>query len=161
MSAAALDPHELMRLAIDECRAGIAIGMSPFGSAIAIGGQVVGAAHNTVLRDFDITAHAEVNAIRQACRARGDIHLPGAVLATTCEPCPMCLAASHWARVEVIYYGATIDDAKAAGFNEMQLPAAEIARLGGSKIRLVAGVLAEQCRELFAQWRQRPDARVY
>ncbi|HEV7225290.1 MAG TPA: nucleoside deaminase [Pirellulales bacterium] len=156
-----IDPAALMQLAIDKCRHGIAAGQSPFGCAIALGDQVVAVAHNTVLATLDVTAHAEVNALRAACQRQFDIHLPGAIVATTCEPCPMCTAALHWARVERVYYGATIDDAKAAGFNEMQVPAAEIARLGGSSIQLSPGVLADECRQLFAAWKQTANPRTY
>jgi guanine deaminase len=156
-----MTPEDLMRLAIGKCRAGIEAGQSPFGCALERDGKLLAVAHNTVLATTDITAHAEVNALRLGCQAAGSIFLAGAVAATTCEPCPMCLAALHWARVETIYYGATIDDAKAAGFNEMQLPAAEIARLGGSKVRLVPGLLREECVALFAEWLTRADRVVY
>ena len=108
---AAMDPSELMRLAIEKCRQGIAAGQSPFGCAIARDGKLLSCSHNTVVLTTDITAHAEVNAIREACRAVGDIFLDGAIVATTCEPCPMCMAALHWARVDTVYYGATIADA--------------------------------------------------
>jgi guanine deaminase len=156
-----IEPAELMRQAIAKCRQGIAAGQSPFGCAVAIGDRVVAVAHNTVLLTLDVTAHAEVNALRVACKARGDIHLPGAIVATTCEPCPMCTAALHWARVDEVYYGATIADAQAAGFNEMQLPAAEIARMGRSQIKLLPGMLAEECRELFAEWKRTTNPRAY
>jgi tRNA(Arg) A34 adenosine deaminase TadA len=109
----------------------------------------------------DITAHAEVNAIREACRKIGDIFLDGAIVATTCEPCPMCMAALHWARVETVYYGATIGDADSAGFNELQLPAAELLRLGGSKLKLVANVLQKECCRLFDEWKANPQRVVY
>ena len=112
---APMDPAELMRLAIEKCRDGIAHGQSPFGCAIARDGEVLSCSHNTVVLTTDITAHAEVNAIREACRAVGDIFLTGAIVATTCEPCPMCMAALHWARVDTVYYGATIADADEAG----------------------------------------------
>ncbi|MCI0492548.1 MAG: nucleoside deaminase [Planctomycetes bacterium] len=150
-----------MQLAIAKCRQGLAAGQSPFGCAIARGNQVVACAHNRVLLTSDITAHAEMNAIREACQEVGNIFLDGAIVATTCEPCPMCMAALHWARVDTVYYGATIADADAAGFNELQLPAAELLRLGRSAIKLVPGVLAEECRGLFAQWQANPDRRVY
>lgn len=156
-----IEPAELMRMAIAKCREGIAAGQSPFGCAIALGDRVIAAAHNTVLATPDITAHAEINALRLGCRTAGEIHLAGAVVATTCEPCPMCTAALHWAQVGRVYYGATIDDAKAAGFNELQLPAAEIARLGGSKIELVSGLLAAECRALFDEWKKSPNPRTY
>lgn len=154
-------PEELMKLAVDKCREGIAFGQSPFGCAIARGDQILSVAHNTVLSTTDITAHAEVNAIREACREVADIFLERAIVATTCEPCPMCMAALHWARVESVYYGATIADADSAGFNELQLPASEILRQGGSSLKLIAGVLPDECRELFQVWNASPGARSY
>ena len=156
-----IDPAELMRLAVAKSRAGIATGESPFGCAIAVGDRVVAVAHNRVLSTTDITAHAEINALREACRETGDIHLPGAVVATTCEPCPMCAAALHWARVEHVYFGATIADAADAGFNEMPVPAAEIVRLGGSRYSLHSGLLADECRQLFAEWKRSANPRTY
>jgi len=156
-----MDPAELMQLAIDKCRQGLAAGQSPFGCAIARGDELLSCSHNTVVQTTDITAHAEVNAIREACRQLGGIFLEGAIVATTCEPCPMCMAALHWARVDTVYYGATIADAEVAGFNELQLPARELLRLGGSKLKLVAGVLSDSCRELFNEWNANPNKKVY
>jgi tRNA(Arg) A34 adenosine deaminase TadA len=148
-------------LAIEKCRQGLAAGQSPFGCAIARDGKLLSCSHNTVVLTTDITAHAEVNAIREACRAVGNIFLDGAIVATTCEPCPMCMAALHWARVDTVYYGATIADADKAGFNELQLPAAELLRLGGSKLRLVPKILPEECKKLFAEWNANPHRKVY
>ena len=149
-------------MAVEKCRLGIAQGESPFGCAIAVGERVVAVAHNIVLSTTDITAHAEITALRQACRAEKAIHLAGAVVATTCEPCPMCTAALHWARVAKVYYGATIDDAQSAGFNELRLASAEIVRLSGSPLDLMSGILADECRELFAEWKKRsPNPRTY
>jgi guanine deaminase len=156
-----MDPSELMRLAIEKCRQGIALGQSPFGCAIARDGEILSCSHNTVVLTTDITAHAEVNAIREACRNTGDIFLDGAIVATTCEPCPMCMAALHWARVETVYYGATIADADTAGFNELQLPAAELLRLGGSKLKLVPKMLTKECCQLFDEWKSNPKRVVY
>lgn len=161
MEAEQLEPEQLMKFAIEACRQGIAAGQSPFGCAIASGGKLLAVRHNTVIQSTDITAHAEVNALRSACLAAGDILLPGAIVATTCEPCPMCMAALHWARVERVYYGASIEDAKAAGFNELQFPAEELARRGGSRVTLQAGVLADQCRDLFREWKNTPSHRAY
>jgi guanine deaminase len=156
-----MNPHELMKLAIEKCRQGIAAGQSPFGCAIERNGEVISCSHNTVVMTTDITAHAEVNAIREACREIGNIFLDGAIVATTCEPCPMCMSALHWARVDTVYYGATIEDADSAGFNELQLPAAELLRIGGSKLKLVPRVLPEECKELFAEWKANPMRKVY
>jgi tRNA(Arg) A34 adenosine deaminase TadA len=156
-----MEPPELMRLAIDAGRQGIAGGQSPFGCAIARGGILLGCAHNMVVQTTDITAHAELTAIRLACQAVGDIHLDEAIVASTCEPCPMCMAALHWARVETVYFGATIADAGAAGFNELRLSAAELLRQGGSGVQLVPGLMVDECRQLFAEWQANPARRVY
>src|SRR4029077_4969673 len=96
------------------------------GCAIGLGDQVIDQAHNTVLTTIDSTAHAEVNAIRAGCKHTGQIHLKGAVVATPCEPCPMCMAALHWAQVETVYFGATVQDAADAGFNELYIDAEKI-----------------------------------
>ncbi len=149
-----VDPSELMRLAIDKARDGIAGGQSPFGCAIARGDEVVAVAHNIVWATTDCTAHAEVTAIRQACQRLQAIALDDCVVATTCEPCPMCMAALHWARVATVYYGATIDDARLAGFNELSLAATEVVRLGRSPVRLVPETLRAECTNLFDLWRQ-------
>lgn len=151
----------LMGRAIAICRDGIAAGQTPFGCVIARDGKIVAAAHNTVWRDTDITAHAEINAIRAACRALATVDLTGCDLYTTCEPCPMCLAASHWARIDTVYFGATINDAAAAGFHELALPAQELVRQGNSPLRVVGPLLREECVALFGEWRRRPDARSY
>ncbi len=156
-----MEPEELMRRAIDVARQGVGQGQSPFGCAIVRGDQLLACRHNTVLATTDITAHAEINALRSACAATGDIHLPGAIVASTCEPCPMCMAALHWAQVHTVYYGATIHDAQQAGFNELQLAAADLLRLGGSRVRLVPGLLRDECLALFALWQTRPEHRSY
>lgn len=156
-----MQPSDLMRMAIEKCRAGIAAGQSPFGCAIARGDQLLACAHNTVVLSTDITAHAEMNAIREACREVGSIFLDRAAAATTCEPCPMCMAALHWARVDTVYYGATIADADEAGFNELQLPAERLLELGQSKVKLVPLVLPDECRQLFAEWKHNQNRQPY
>jgi guanine deaminase len=156
-----MEPTELMRLAVEKAQQGIAAGQSPFGCAIALDGQLLACTHNSVLHTTDITAHAEINAIREACRKLGRIFLEGAMVASTCEPCPMCMAALHWARVDTVYFGASIADANEIGFNELCLPAADLLRLGCSSIELVPDLLAEECRQLMAQWNANPGRRAY
>lgn len=156
-----VDPHQLMRAAIEVAQRGIAAKQSPFGCAIARGDQLVTANHNTVVADLDITAHAEINALRAACRMLGQIHLSDCIVATTCEPCPMCMAALHWARVKRVYFGASIADAAGAGFNEMPVSAADLLSQGGSQVVLTPGLLQEACVELFAQWQQQPERTPY
>lgn len=142
-----------MDAAILAARAGVEQGQTPFGCAVVLAGRLIASGYNTVWRDSDPTRHAEVNAIGAACRALAGLDLSGATLYATCEPCPMCFSAAHWARISRIVYGAAIDDAVAAGFNELVIPAARMRAAGGSGIELVAGVRADGCRELFRHWR--------
>jgi len=90
----------------------------PFGAVIVREGRIVGEGVNTVTVALDPTAHGEVNAIRAACKALGTFSLAGCTLYTSCEPCPMCLAAAYWARIDAIYYGARAADAARAGFDD-------------------------------------------
>ena len=93
----------------------------PFGAVVVSDGRILAAACNRVLALSDPTAHAEILAIREACRQRGAFHLEGCTIYTTCEPCPMCLAAMHWARLDRVYYAQTRDDAAAIGFPDRRL----------------------------------------
>jgi guanine deaminase len=155
-----MNEESFMQLAIEKAREGIAGGQAPFGAVIVAGSQVVSAAHNTVWRDSDPTAHAEINAIRQAGGRQG-IFLRGCVMYTTCEPCPMCLSAAHWAKIDRVVFGATIADSAAAGFTELAVSATVLAHLGGSHLRVESGLLAPECKALFEQWRHTPGAQPY
>ncbi|MHB9124868.1 MAG: nucleoside deaminase [Armatimonadota bacterium] len=141
-----------MRMAIEKAREGIAEGQTPFGAVIVKDGRVVACEHNAVWATTDITAHAEIRAIRDACRVLGSVDLSGCVIYSTCEPCPMCFAACHWARIERVVYGAVIADAERAGFHELSIPNAEMKRLGGSPVELSAGVLGDEAAALFDEW---------
>ena len=156
-----MSPEELMQAAIAVARRGISAGQSPFGCAIADGDKLLAQTHNTVAATTDITAHAEINGLRAACGAAGSIFLAGTTVATTCEPCPMCMAALHWARVETVYFGASIDDAARAGFNELTIPAMELLTRGGSRVKLVGYVLQDECAQLFDEWLANPDRVSY
>lgn len=156
-----ISPTELMQLAIEKAKEGIAAGQSPFGCAIALDGNVVAVSHNIVRQTTDVTAHAEVTALRVACQNVGEILLEGAQVATTCEPCPMCAAAIHWSRAGEVYYGATIEDAAEAGFNELRMPAAQLYEVGGSETKLIADVERAACRELFDLWKSSGSAISY
>jgi tRNA(Arg) A34 adenosine deaminase TadA len=90
----------------------------PFGAVIVRDGCIVGEGVNTVTAAHDPTAHGEVNAIRAASKALGTFSLAGCQLYTSCEPCPMCLGAAYWARIDAIYYGASAADAARAGFDD-------------------------------------------
>ena len=82
----------------------------PFGAVVVLHGKILAIAGNSVVRDNDPSAHAEVNAIREACRKLGNPHIEGAVLYSSCEPCPMCYATAYWARVGKIFYAASWAD---------------------------------------------------
>jgi guanine deaminase len=150
-----------MGVAIRKAREGIRKGQSPFGCAIGTNDRLLATAHNCVLLLGDITAHAEITAVREACAKTGSINLSGSIVASTCEPCPMCMAALHWARVETVYCGATIADARSAGFNELTLPAAKLLELGSSQVKLVPEILPAECRQLFQEWKQSSAPRPY
>ena len=110
--------HVWISKAIELATGNVAEGGGPFGALIVRGGEIVATGANRVTPDLDPTAHAEVTAIRNACRALHDHSLRGCVLVTSCEPCPMCLASALWARVDRIIYAADREDAAAAGFDD-------------------------------------------
>ena len=153
--------EQYMQLAIQIARQGIAANQSPFGAVVVRDAGVVAVAHNTVWHDGDPTAHAEINAIRQAAAVLRCIDLSVCTMFTTCEPCPMCLAAIHWSKISRVVYGASIADAAAAGFSELHVPAAQLAEAGRSPLRVDAGPLREECRELFELWRTSGTSGVY
>jgi guanine deaminase len=107
-----------IRLATENVRSGAG---GPFGAVVARNGEIVATGVNRVTADNDPTAHAEVNAIREACKALGTFQLPGCVLYTSCEPCPMCLGAIYWVRLDSVYFGNTCDDAAQAGFDDSHI----------------------------------------
>jgi len=127
----------------------------PFGAVIVRNGRIVGEGANAVTATFDPTAHAEVNAIRAACRALGTFTLDGCELYTSCEPCPMCLAASYWARLDVIYYGCSAADAAKAGFDDAFLYA-EFQKDRRFRALPVRQMLAEEARASFEAWAASP-----
>lgn len=93
----------------------------PFGAVIVMDGKIIARAWNRVLRDQDPTAHAEVNAIREAARVLGSFRLESCDLYTSCEPCPMCLGAIYWSGLRRVYYAATREDADDIGFSDARL----------------------------------------
>jgi guanine deaminase len=113
------DHNKFMRMAIDLAENNVVQGQGgPFGAVIVKDGMVVARSANKVVPTNDPTAHAEVSAIRLACQELGDFSLEGCVIYTSCEPCPMCLGAIYWARIDHIYYANTKADAAAIGFDD-------------------------------------------
>lgn len=144
-----------MRLALDACAAGIDKGQSPFGACVVRGDRVVAVAHNRVWQTTDITAHAEVTALRAACLELNAVDLAGCVIYSTTEPCPMCFSAIHWANCDAIVYGAAIADAASAGFRELSISNQQMKQLGGSGVKVVGGFMKEEAVELFRRFKQR------
>ncbi len=119
---------EAIRLAKENVKNGSG---GPFGAVVVKDGEIVAACGNSVTPSNDPTAHAEVNAIREACRKLGTYQLDGCEVYASCEPCPMCLGAIYWARPSKVYYASTKEDAADAGFDdsfiykEITMPEAE------------------------------------
>ncbi len=156
-----MNEAEFMRQAIAMAKAGIEKGQTPFGACIVRDGRVVAAARNNVWTEQDITAHAEVLAIRAACRKLATVDLSGCVIYSTTEPCPMCFSACHWARIAKIVFGTSVADAAAAGFNEIHISNQQMKQLSSGQIEIVGGFLREECVALFKRWSRRPDRRAY
>jgi guanine deaminase len=126
-------------------------GGGPFGAVVVRQGAIIGEGVNTVTASLDPTAHAEVNAIRAAARALGSFTLAGCELYSSCQPCPMCLAAAHWARTDAIYYGASAKDAARAGFDDAFLYE-EFRKPQAERSLATAQLLADEAWASFAAW---------
>ena len=114
------DDERWLARAIDLATANVADGGGPFGAVVVRDGVEIGWGQNRVTRDHDPTAHAEVQAIRAACRALGDFSLAGATVYSSCEPCPLCLAAVLWSRASRVVFAADRHDAALAGFDDRE-----------------------------------------
>jgi len=156
-----MSDETFMKAAVAKTKEGIKKGQTPFGACIVKDGKIVSCAHNTVWKDTDITAHAEVNAIRQACKKLKTVNLENCVIYSTCEPCPMCFSAIHWAKIDKIIYGATIPDAKKSGFSELKICNADMKELGCSPVKILGGFMREEALGLFEEWSKRKDKKVY
>jgi tRNA(Arg) A34 adenosine deaminase TadA len=154
------DAH-FMRMAIRKALEGVHEGGSPFGACVVKGTEVAACVHNVVRQSCDITAHAEVHALRVACRELGTIDLSGCTVYTTTEPCPMCFSAIHWARCDRIVYGTSIADAQALGFNELVISNAQMKALGGSPVAVEGGFLRDECLTVFEAFAQQEERFLY
>jgi guanine deaminase len=125
----------------------------PFGALVVRDGVVIARGANQVVAAHDPTAHAEVVAIREACRALGSFQLEGCDVYASCEPCPMCLGAIYWARPRALYYAASHEDAAAAGFDDALLYE-EIARPPDARLLRTARLLAKEGKRPFEEWRR-------
>ncbi len=144
-----------MALALGIAERGVQRGNSPFGSCIVKGDSLIAVAHNTVLTKRDATNHAEMNAIRLACRRLRSHTLDGCILYSTTEPCPMCFSGIHWAKIGAIVYGTGIADVKKLGFSELTVSDRRMKREGHSRVRITSGFMRKECLELLRKWKEK------
>ena len=150
-----------MRVAIEEANAGVRANHGgPFGCVIVRRGEIVARGHNRVTSTNDPTAHAEVSAIREACRSLGRFQLEDCELYTSCEPCPMCLAAIYWARIPKVYYGNTRTDAAAIGFSD-DVIYQQIAMPIEERAIAMKPLLRDEAQSTFQAWAVKPDKVEY
>jgi guanine deaminase len=157
---AALDRHFLKRaVALSKERMEANLG-GPFGAVIVKDGKIVAEGWNEVTSALDPTAHAEVTAIRRACQAVGAFSLDGATLYSSCEPCPMCLAATYWARIGRLVYANTRDEAASIGFDDAflydEMPKDPLKRALPTE-----HIMLDEARDVFEIWRNKPDKIAY
>jgi guanine deaminase len=149
-----MDDRGFMEAAIAKARKGITEGQGPFGARIAKKGKTVSCEHNKVWKSTDPTAHAEMEAIRKACKKLKSIDLSGCTIYSTTEPCPMCFSAIHWAKISRIVYGATIKEAKKYGFHELEICVTTMEKVGKERIPLRPGFMRKECVALFREWKK-------
>lgn len=156
-----MTPIEFMREAIDLSEIGMKTGRGgPFGAVVVKDGKVIGRGQNLVTSTNDPTAHAEVVAIRAACAHLKSFSLRGATLYSSCEPCPMCLAAIYWARLDAVYFAATREDAASINFDdawiykEVSLPISE-------RSLPIHELLRNEAQLVFDEWRMKQDKIEY
>jgi tRNA(Arg) A34 adenosine deaminase TadA len=132
----------------------------PFGAVIARDGEIVAEGCNQVTSVNDPTAHAEVVAIREACRTLGSFDLKGCAIYASCEPCPMCLAAIYWARLDHVYYANGRDDAAAIGFDDAHIYD-EIGKPIEARELPMTRLALDEARQIFQEWQDKPDKIAY
>ena len=152
--------YEFMREAIRLANERAEQGGGPFGAVVVKDGEMVAGCSNRVTLDNDPTAHAEVNAIRQACRALGTFDLSGCTIYTSCEPCPMCLGAIYWAHIERIYYGNTRADAAAVDFADDFIYQELDKPLNERSVPIIP-MLRDEAMETFRIWAAKTDKTEY
>ncbi len=149
--------REAIRLSHDKTTAGEG---GPFGAIVVRDGQIIGRGWNRVTSTNDPTAHAEIVAIREACSQAESFHLTGATIYTSCEPCPMCLCAILWARLDRVVYGASRHDAADAGFDD-KVFYDEINRASTERSVPTQQMLQKEALNALAAWRANADRLEY
>lgn len=155
-----MEKQEFMRRAIQLSLESVKHGGGPFGAVIVKEGKIIAEAANRVTLDNDPTAHAEVNAIRQAACSLGRFDLSGCDIYTSCEPCPMCLGAIYWAHLDHIYYGCNRRDAADAGFDD-EFIYQELSLAPAERQKVMEVLLPDESLAAFRMWKEKKDKRRY
>ncbi len=150
----------LLRRAIALAIESVASGGGPFGALVVRDSRIVGSGQNRVVPEHDPTAHAEIRAIRDAARVLETHDLSGCELYSSCEPCPMCLGAVHWARIELVHFGCNRSDAAAAGFSDAWIYD-ELALPAESRRVVLHQSLQDEARKAFEAWKAKADRVSY
>jgi tRNA(Arg) A34 adenosine deaminase TadA len=132
----------------------------PFGCVIVKDNKIIGRGNNKVTSTNDPTAHAEIIAIREACKTLETFQLEGCEIYTSCEPCPMCLGAIYWARPDVVYFANTRNDAAEIGFDDSMIYDEMNAKMGERKIPLI-NLKSENAKKVFNKWNEKKDKMIY
>lgn len=149
-----------MKKAILWAKKSVMKGGGPFGAVIVKDGNIIAQGHNCVTLNNDPTAHAEVTVIRKACKKLNTFDLSGCEIYTSCEPCPMCLAAIYWARINKIYYGCTKSDAKDIGFDDSFIYD-QIDLKPERRSIPATNILHKEALEAFEMWNEKDDKIEY
>ena len=152
--------EDILREAISLADNNVRNGGGPFGAVIVKDGKVVATGVNRVTANNDPTAHAEVSAIRNACKKLKTFDLSGCEIYSSCEPCPMCLGAIYWSRIKKIYYGNSKADAKDIGFDDSFIYD-ELALPYGQRHVAMERLLGDEAIATFNEWKSKPDKTEY
>ena len=153
--------NEFMRLAIEEALVGMKNNDGgPFGAVIVRNGVIISSAHNEVIKTNDPTAHAEVTALRKASSALGRFDLSDCEIYSSYEPCPMCFAAIHWAKIKKLYYGSTREDAANIDFDDQYIY--DVIKGTAKELQVeVLQIHREESLEPFREWKTKIDKVKY
>lgn len=149
--------REAIKLAVEGMEKGLG---GPFGAVVVKDGVIIGRGSNNVLANNDPTAHAEVTAIREACKALKQFQLSDCILYTSCEPCPMCLGAIYWARPKEVYFAGNRLDAANAGFDDDFIYREIDVPLENRQLKMT-NILREESLKAFEIWKQNEDKTLY
>jgi tRNA(Arg) A34 adenosine deaminase TadA len=144
-----VDFEAMMRVALEEARGSRQEANKGYGAVVVLGHRILSRAHDTAVTQRDPSLHAEVNAVRQAVQALGDGNLSGAILFSTCEPCPMCSSLAVWANVTTIVYGASIEETARLGKARIHVSTAGLVAKSPVMVEVIGGVLQQECLALY------------